>query len=61
MEIFGCMVSVFSAFSENVKLFSKVTVPDSQIYGEQTCVAKGEGGGVGGTGSLGLINANYYT
>ena len=28
-------------------------------HGEQTCVAKGEGEGVGWTGSLGLVDANY--
>ena len=29
-------------------------------HGEQTLVAKGEGEGVGRTGSLGLVDANYY-
>ena len=28
---------------------------------EQTVVAKGEGKGVGGTWSLGLVDANFYT
>ena len=28
-------------------------------HGEQTCVAKGEGKGVGWTGSLGLVDTNY--
>ena len=29
-------------------------------HGEQTCVAKGKGEGVGWMGSLGLVDANYY-
>ena len=30
-------------------------------YGEELVVAKGEGEGVGWTGSLGLVDASYYT
>ena len=28
-------------------------------HGEETCSCQGEGGGVGGTGSLRLVDANY--
>ena len=30
-------------------------------HGQQTCGCQGEGKGVGWTGSLGLIDANFYT
>ena len=42
------------------QMYLSIKQKQTHRHGEQLVIAKSEGEGMGGTGSWGLVNANYY-